>query len=81
MKIPTTITEYIEKEVIVPTTKYVKVPIITEKIEYQTKEIEVPVEKIVEKEIIKEKPKNYPLQYIVYLISYIFLRKMSFFKG
>jgi len=81
VKIPTTITEYIEKEVIVPTTKYVKVPIITEKIEYQTKEIEVPIEKIVEKEIIKAKPKNYPFQYMIYLVSYIFLRKMSFFKG
>lgn len=75
------IPEYIEKKV--PVKQYIKMPIITEKIQYQDKIIEIPIEKekIIEKSISKKQKENYPFQYLNYLITAIVLKKMSFFKG
>lgn len=85
-EVPKTITEYIEKEVLVPVIETKEIPVIEEKIEYLTntvtKEIEVPKEVIKKVEVMKEKEDktNYLLSYSIYLISGIILKKMSVFK-
>ena len=85
-EVPKTITEYIEKEVLVPVIETKEIPVIEEKTEYLTKtitkEVEVPKEVIKEVEVIKEKEDktNYLLSYSIYLVAGIILKKMSVFK-
>lgn len=84
--IPKTITEYIEKEVLVPIIETKEVPVIEEKTNYLTKtitkEVEVPKEVIKEVQVVKEKKEktNYLLSYSVYLVAGIILKKMSSFS-
>ena len=85
-EVPKTITEYIEKEVLVPVIETKEIPVIEEKTEYLTKtvtkEVEVPKEVIKEVEVMKEKEDktNYLLSYSIYLVAGIILKKMSVFK-
>lgn len=85
---PKTITEYIEKEVLVPIVNKEKIPVIEEKIKYLTKtvdkKVEVPKEVIKEVEVVKKvnskEKNNYILSYSVYFLFGIILKKMSKFK-
>lgn len=78
--LPKTIVEYIEKEVPIKITEIKKIPITIEKIKQKENIVEIPVDRIVEKNVSTEKPKNYPFQYIVYVLSAVFLKKLSFFN-
>ena len=73
--------ETIEKIVYTPQVEIKEVPIVQEKIKYQVKEKEIPKIQIEEK-YVKEKSKdNLPLRYFVYMLAFLILKRLSFFKG